>query len=297
MTVNAIKCSLKTKAKEILVSEDASGINLNEYLRDELEDSRLKIFIQETNLGLWPNHLFLLNQSTSNWIKFLQTDDFFDVNSFNMFCLKASEDVALITTEPIYFYGDDKQVNLKRLEKEKILTAGEINNWILKFGNFIGRPSYCLYNKSLMILDKSIWKNEISVDLFQNWYLGNQGKVIILPASGVYCGVHPDQEGNNQSISLVVTRLVGTLSLIESYSKSERDNSFFISVYKSVEYTYLFIILIKLTFFNNEISLAQFKIFKKQLFSFSLNKFFSPKFIYSFIIFFSFKIRKNIKWA
>lgn len=239
MTFNAVQCAIQTNAGEIIISDDASGMDLFNLLKKFSGDKRLRIFHQKNNLGLWPHHLFLVNQASGNWIKFLQTDDSFSPEDLDNFCQWAEEDVALISMEPKYLYSDGRVEEVGRIKEPIVFEAKKFSGAMMMKGNVAGRPSYCLYQKELMKLDVSFWENEISADLVQNWYLGTRGKVILLPAGRVYCGVHGGQEGKKQTYHLIFSRLTNSLRVVGDNAEDE-ESKMFVSVYGLVEYAGLF---------------------------------------------------------
>lgn len=61
---------------ELIISDNGSTDGSREYL-SSLADPRIKIFLQETNLGIFGNLNFLASQVRARWIKVLCADDYF----------------------------------------------------------------------------------------------------------------------------------------------------------------------------------------------------------------------------
>lgn len=235
MVVQAVRLALATSVGEVLVSDDASGLNLSSLLADFIQDERLRFFTQHKNLGLWENHLFLLKQTQKTWIKFLQTDDGFTETDVQNYCSWADPSVALISIEPYYLFTNGTEKKLHSRQNAQVILQGSLSRLMACRGNVAGRPSYCIYNKDMMWLDPSVWKTNISADLVQHWYLGTQGKVILLPLGGVYCGIHEAQEGRQQSYSLLLARLSNSLKAITEKGKDKCGHGF-ANAYGTVEY-------------------------------------------------------------
>ena len=64
------------KEINLLISDDASDIRIQRVLKDyEKKDSRIKLYLQRTNLGYIMNYDFLLKQSKAPYIMFADHDD------------------------------------------------------------------------------------------------------------------------------------------------------------------------------------------------------------------------------
>lgn len=225
LTEQAIECALATQAGEILVSDDAGGLSIAE-LGSKYTDNRIKFFSQSSNIGLWKNHLYLLKKASKSWVKFLQTDDSFSTEAFAHLASKADSTVSLVAMEPSYKDLETGEVSLSNKVKEDALYATEVAvSLFSKRGNYPGRPSYCLYNKSLMNLDEAFWNNEISADLAQNIWLASKGNVVITPNKGLTCGVHTAQDGKNQTSRLILSRLRNSYKLLTEQLESKEFKS------------------------------------------------------------------------
>ena len=213
MIIRAVAAALSTPAGEVLISEDASGLDIHRLL-EGYADTRLKIFSQCDNLGLWPNHLFLIRQAKGEWIKFLQTDDLFTEASMRDFCEAADENTALVSMTPEYHHEDGTVVKKEAIDQIRTFKQGTYLERFSRYGNEPGRPSYCLYKKSAMQLSEEWWRKDVSADLMQNIWLSTQGDVILLPPNEMVCGVHSKQDGVNQSLRLVRDRLMNSMIIL-----------------------------------------------------------------------------------
>lgn len=92
---------------KIYISDDASNnINVKELLIEyEKKDNRIKLFLQEKNLGLNSNFEFLLKQSTSKYIVFCDQDDIWHEDKIEKMVEKIqNENVDLL-------YSDARQID------------------------------------------------------------------------------------------------------------------------------------------------------------------------------------------
>lgn len=92
---------------KIYISDDAfNNINVKELLIEyEKKDNRIKLFLQEKNLGLNSNFEFLLKQSTSKYIVFCDQDDIWHEDKIEKMVEKIqNENVDLL-------YSDARQID------------------------------------------------------------------------------------------------------------------------------------------------------------------------------------------
>ena len=248
LTRRCVESALQSSANEVLVSDDASSLELETLLADLSGDERLRLFTQEKNLGLWENHLFLLQQSRSEWIKFIQTDDYLAHGALEEMLKYTDPNVSLIVALPSYHHlGTDdilipgqfaSQMGVRRFPSDTYLRRLCIR------GNEPGRPSYCLYRKDSLDLNPAAWRSDMSSDLVQNVISASRGVTVLLPTGLVFCGVHEQQDIRTQSFELIVKRLINSLTYLRE-SEYHPGILRFISLYGSVEALGLFFIACK----------------------------------------------------
>jgi glycosyltransferase involved in cell wall biosynthesis len=242
MTLKAVKSALATNAGEIIVSEDDPGTDIFKHL-EGIRDSRLKMYLQPQNLGLWKNHLFLLKVASKPWIKFLQTDDFITPDCLTRMCEAVTEQTSVVSALSIS-YDLDTSVTRKEEITDKVHTwkyPGYLDR-IKIVGNELGRPSNCLFRADLIDKSEEAWRNDQSGDLIMNVIAAANGDVVILPEGFVFIGSHEGQDMFVQSFQLIVTRLKN--SLIYLRNKNINKINDFVRVYGFVELIGIFRIML-----------------------------------------------------
>ena len=66
---------------ELIIVDDGSADNSVEVIKKYLSDNRIKLYINEKNLGLAKTVRKGIQYSTSDWIAFLESDDKFSPNA------------------------------------------------------------------------------------------------------------------------------------------------------------------------------------------------------------------------
>jgi hypothetical protein len=166
--------------------------------------------------------------------------------------------------EPSYKDLETGEVSLDTKVKEDSLYATEVAlSLFSKRGNYPGRPSYCLYNKSHMNLDEVFWNNEISADLTQNIWLAAKGNVVITPNKGLTCGLHRAQDGKNQSSRLILSRLRNSYKLLTKQLDSKEVR--LVRSYFLTEFVLLSKLALSSVFKNTEVSVLHLVSTTKQI--------------------------------
>ncbi|RJR31821.1 MAG: glycosyltransferase family 2 protein [Desulfobacteraceae bacterium] len=220
MTVCAVECSLATGAGEVIVSLDTDRECIEEALREK-RDQRLKVVVQEKQLGLWPNHLALLRTATRPYIKFLQTDDLILPGGLRRLCNEMTPQTSIVSGLP--YYLDRSKGVAWRVEagtQPGRWTSSEYLSRAAVAGNELGRPSYTLVRRQCVPIEERYWCDDISADWLMNLAAAGLGEVAIVPHGTVVCGVHPGQEGGTQSFHLTTRRLAKTLQTLATFPDS-----------------------------------------------------------------------------
>lgn len=233
MTVQAAQSALAAGAGEVIVSEDASGEDVAGALA-ALHDSRLRVVVQPSNLGLWRNHLALLHMTQRPWIKFLQTDDTLAPDSLRQMCEVVTADTTMVSALPIYRDLDTGREDRRyRLDEPLRWPSGGYVHRMAQVGNEPGRPSYTLFRRDALRLTEEAWRNDMSCDLVANVLAAAQGEVVLLPPGPVFCGQHPGRDAVNQSFDLLADRLIHAMEYLAA-EPNDRIRRF-VSVYGTVE--------------------------------------------------------------
>ena len=140
----------------LIISDDASTDSTQEILKEyEKKDKRVKIYIQEKNLGIINNFEFLLGKVENNLFMFADQDDIWDVDKVEISRDKLEAEQADLV------YTDLKVVdeNLKEISKSYWKIKG-FDKKIYKYNNF---ESLYLNNyiTGCTIICKSKWIKEI----------------------------------------------------------------------------------------------------------------------------------------
>ncbi len=142
---------------ELLISDDGSNDGSREYI-DSLDDTRIRVFKQEKNLGIFGNLNFLFKNAKSEISQILCQDDYFTspdaLKTILEYWDSASENVGFVR----FNHLNERTRNLVSYEKSvvpKLIKAGEADFWLFVFGNIPGNLS----NVSLKteIVEKCGW--------------------------------------------------------------------------------------------------------------------------------------------
>jgi glycosyltransferase involved in cell wall biosynthesis len=148
---------------EIIIVDDCSNDSTIKII-NEYHDDRIKLFMNDSNLGLVANWNKCIEHATSEWIKFLFQDDFLELNCIKEMMLYAA-DAEMIVCERKYIFESvspavkilyDNTIRLTdifNVNGPTLLSPGQISTAINKHvnRNFIGEPTSVLFKKSCCI--------------------------------------------------------------------------------------------------------------------------------------------------
>jgi glycosyltransferase involved in cell wall biosynthesis len=233
LVIDAVKSSLRTDAGEIIIVDDSSKDGTIEKLRN-FNDSRLRIFENSENLGLWENHLQALKYASCPWIKFLQADDIILSDGLARMAEVADEKISLIWASPIYYERDtNKKWVMTHLSKPTYFTTDKYLNRLSTIGWELGCPSYWLLRSDIIERDENIWQSNKSADFIIGTISVSRGDVVLLPPGNVQRGCHKFQETYSQGVSLILSRSVNTIEYLLKYH--DKNVNHFVSIYSFVE--------------------------------------------------------------
>src|ERR1019366_5349478 len=155
------------KQLEIIIVDDQSTDNsiaiVNEYIK---KDKRIKLFINEINLGLVSNWNECINKSSGEWIKFLFQDDTLIPTCISRVMQYATNDVSIISCDRIFLFENGVDEKLQHLYENGINSPGKAFGYTIptlinanrickkilesRTGNFIGEPNVILFRKNLI---------------------------------------------------------------------------------------------------------------------------------------------------
>ena len=234
MIEDAVLSALQTGAGEIIISDDASHDGTVELLKS-IKDNRIKIIEQPHNIGLWKNHLQLLQASTKSWIKFLHADDRILSDGLKRMSEFIQPDVGLIWNNPIYKNMESNELWVRyKIDKPAYFTSNEVFALIERNGIFFGTPSHMLINKNCLKIASEGWSNNISADILIGIDAALYGKVVCLPTGNVLQGSHQGQDGSKQGSLMETLRLINTLDYIRKNNNQKVQD--FYKVFSIVEF-------------------------------------------------------------
>ncbi len=159
---------------ELIVVDNCSTDNTMDIVNSYIEkDSRIKLHINETNIGMYRNYNQALLLAKGIYIKFLNADDKFHPKLLEEFVniFQENPSVSLVTSSRQYF-GDKSDILKPRLSglingKKAILNLLETYNWI-------GEPTTVMFKRDnltlglfdtslLMFADFDMWLRQMQV--------------------------------------------------------------------------------------------------------------------------------------
>lgn len=136
---------------ELIVIDNASSDDTFQWVEQlATENSKIKLFKNEKNIGLIENFNACLCKATGEYIKFLCADDVLMPNCLEqMLCaLEANKSATLVTVGRLLVNQHDDVLALKNYSKYEVLVGGKdaINRCL--FGtNYIGEPSATMFRR------------------------------------------------------------------------------------------------------------------------------------------------------
>jgi glycosyltransferase involved in cell wall biosynthesis len=208
---------LGTNAGEIIICDDNSTDETLEVTR-RYDDERIKIIKNDTNIGLWENHLVGLRASTKKWIKFLQQDDIIEENGLKILCDNADENTAIVAALPVGMDLDTGKKEIPQILKSpRHWSSKEYLNRILKVGYELGNPSMTLIRKEFIDLDQKAWASDISADYILHVTVPTKGDVVIVPAGPLTMCSHKAQDSQTVDFAKTILRMSNTLKYLSGY--------------------------------------------------------------------------------
>lgn len=152
---------------EIIIVDDGSRDGTVQLVKAyEQKDQRLKLFVNEKNLGLVGNWNRCIEHSKGEWIKFVFQDDYLEYNCVQQFIEHAKKDTSLLVSKRSFILDKDAtlldkkyyETGVRTLENTAALVLGNIVSpvTISKVAaenialNFIGEPSLTMFRKNVI---------------------------------------------------------------------------------------------------------------------------------------------------
>jgi glycosyltransferase involved in cell wall biosynthesis len=152
---------------EIIIVEDKSTDNTLHIIQQfAAKDSRIKIFINEINLGLVGNWNHCIELANGEWVKFLFQDDYIAINMIEKMMGHASPKNKFIVCNREFIFDDEVSketrnlysysinIDLSKIFKltESTFLSPKIISQMLpiwRWSNFIGEPTVAFFHKSI----------------------------------------------------------------------------------------------------------------------------------------------------
>ncbi len=157
---------------ELIIVDNCSTDNTKEVVEQYTnKDIRIKLIINNVNIGMYRNYNKALLLANGEYVKFLNADDKFNEKCLEIFVgiLDANQDVAIVTSYRQFFGAKDDILKPKLLgliNKEKAILEA------LKHGNWIGEPTTVMFRRKylygglfdvslLMFADFDMWLRQL----------------------------------------------------------------------------------------------------------------------------------------
>jgi len=150
---------------EILVCDDCSSDNTIEIIKDfQKKDARIKLFVNEKNLGLVGNWNRCIELAKGEWVKFIFQDDFISSTCLQSMLQVTDDKTQMVVCEREYLFEEGTSDEIKgfydvvpRLhqffgnEEAQYVSANQLSLLINKYfpANFIGEPTSIMFRKSI----------------------------------------------------------------------------------------------------------------------------------------------------
>ncbi len=211
---DAIESALQTNAGEVIVSDDASADSTMELL-STYNDPRFTIMRQQTNIGVYANHLAAIKCATRPWIKFLHSDDLLLKGSISRMVNNISAETTVVWSNPVMFDVRSKNT-WKRftLNEPRYFTSDEYLKRLSLIGWELGGPSYMLIRRDALDLSDAAWRNDMWCDVVMGTVAASKGAVALLPSGNIVQRNHNAQDTATQCNELHTDRVVNTISFL-----------------------------------------------------------------------------------
>ncbi|MBK1442221.1 glycosyltransferase family 2 protein [Parapedobacter sp. ISTM3] len=164
---------------ELLISDNGSTDGTRAYL-DTLDDERIRVFKQPTNLGIMGNLNFLFEQAQAPISQILCADDYF-IHSKSLGQIvqfwdgRPAVGFACFTDE---LPSDSRITKLKNKFLPEVITPEMANLWFFVFGNFVGNLSN-ISVRTRLIADKGYFDQGLpTVGDFEFWLRASESVAI-----------------------------------------------------------------------------------------------------------------------
>ena len=184
---------------ELIIVDDGSTDNSVEVIKKYLNDNRIKLYINEKNLGLAKTLRKGIQYSTSDWIAFLESDDKFFPNALEEKVKAISSDADIIFTN-LELIGNEnlKLLYLQHFENIKtywklLINTGFVENFAQYISNVNLIPTFSVVMVKKNLLMKCNFNSlcKSSLDYFL-WAQLSLYKVYYLDIKLTYWRLHDD---------------------------------------------------------------------------------------------------------
>ncbi|MEM9250437.1 MAG: glycosyltransferase family 2 protein [Pseudomonadota bacterium] len=206
----AVDSALASGAGEVIVVDDHSRDGTLDVL-SSYRDTRLQVFENATNLGLWENHRAALCRATRPWIKFLQADDYLLPGGLAAFARAAAPGVSVVWGCALV--RDDvtgATMQYHHLDRPHRLTGPEVLEASLAIGWLLGTPSHMMLRRDALPTDAAAWQAGVSADVIMGAVAAARGDVALLPSGAIGQGAHARQDAKTQGHARGLRRMVAT---------------------------------------------------------------------------------------
>lgn len=255
---------------ELLIIDDASSDNSLEIIEQYVKkDNRIKLIINEVNLGLGKSIEKCLNFAEGNWIAFLESDDIFTPNSLEEKVKNITEDTGIIYSN-LHLIGDAKNISnaetyFKMLSDRYGLNHSQkINNFrkIITQVNIIPTFSVVMIKKELLLQCSFNSRNKASLDYYLWAQLSTKTEVYYIHQKLTKWRMHDSSYLNKYKYSW----LKGYLFSIDIYKETIKDKPILLKIILTLNYMRARLIYIKISKEKIKINLLNNKyIFEKFL--------------------------------
>lgn len=184
---------------ELIIVDDGSADNSVEVIKKYLSDNRIKLYINEKNLGLAKTVRKGIQYSTSDWIAFLESDDKFFPNALEEKVKAISKNADIIFTN-LELIGNEnlKLLYLQHFENIKtywklLINTGFVENFAQYISNVNLIPTFSvvMVKKNLLMKCKFNSLCKSSLDYFL-WAQLSLYKVYYIDKKLTYWRLHDD---------------------------------------------------------------------------------------------------------
>lgn len=174
---------------ELIIVDDCSTDNTVTIAREyEAKDERIRLFVNEKNLGDYPNRNHAVSHANGKYIMFCDSDDKFFEDSIE-YCVAAME-ANSICKFGIYFAQDSKQPFI--MQPQEIILHHFFTKPLLVMG-----PGGTIYTKTFFEQIKGYpQKYGPANDMYFNLKAAGNTPVLMLPKLFIYYREHSGQERN-----------------------------------------------------------------------------------------------------